>query len=151
AEAAPERPAVQPLELPLDHFLPHDYVPDERVRLQVYQELAAATEEAQLKTLQRRLKDRFGTPPGPVENLLYSLRVKLAAQAAGLIAVNVDGDMLELRVAQGDGRDLAGIAAGHRHLQAQRTRLRFNWRAADDWQEQLLRILGELAEQPVAA
>ncbi|MGB2940464.1 MAG: transcription-repair coupling factor [Candidatus Dormiibacterota bacterium] len=151
AEAAPERPAVQPLELPLDHFLPHDYVPDERVRLQVYQELAAATEEAQLKTLQRRLKDRFGTPPGPVENLLYSLRVKLAAQAAGLIAVNVDGDALELRVAQGDGRDLAGIAAGHRHLQAQRTRLRFNWRAADDWQEQLLRILGELAEQPVAA
>ncbi|MDP9325377.1 MAG: DEAD/DEAH box helicase, partial [Candidatus Dormibacteraeota bacterium] len=151
AEAAPERPGVQPLELPLDHFLPHDYVPDERVRLQVYQELAAATAEAQLTTLRRRLKDRFGTPPGPVENLLYSLRVKLAAQAAGLTAVNVDGDVLELRVSQGDGRDLAGIAAGHRHLQAQRTRLRFNWRAADDWQEQLLRILGELADQPVAA
>jgi transcription-repair coupling factor (superfamily II helicase) len=146
-----ERPAVQPLELPLDHYLPHDYVPDERVRLQVYQELAAATDESHLQTMRRRLKDRFGPPPGPVENLLYSLRVKLVAQAAGLAAVNVDGDFLELRLAPGDLRDLAAIAAGHRHLQAQRTRLRYGWRAAERWQEELLRILAELAGQPAAA
>jgi hypothetical protein len=86
-----------------------------------------------------------------VDNLLYSLRVKLAAQEAGLSAVNVDGDVLELRVPQGDGRDLAAVAAGHRHLQAQRTRLRFNWRADERWQEQLLRILADLAGQPAAA
>ena len=151
ADAVIERPAVQPLELPLDHYLPHDYVPDERVRLQVYQELAAATEESQLQTLQRRLKDRFGAPPGPVDNLMYSLRVKLAAQAAGLTAVNIDGDVLDLRVAQGDGRDLAGVATAHRHVQAQRTRLRFNWRAAGDWREELLRLLADLGRQPVAA
>jgi hypothetical protein len=54
-------------------------------------------------------------------------------------------------VPQGDGRDLAAVAAGHRHLQAQRTRLRFNWRADERWQEQLLRILADLAGQPAAA
>jgi transcription-repair coupling factor (superfamily II helicase) len=149
--AVEERPVVQPLELPLDHFLPHSYVPDENVRLQVYQELAAASDEAQLKTQRRRLQDRFGALPGPVENLLYSLRVKLAAQAAGLLAVNIDGDILDLRVPPGDGRDLAGIAAGHRHLQAQRTRLRFEWGAATEWQQELLRILADLSRQPVAA
>jgi transcription-repair coupling factor (superfamily II helicase) len=150
-----DRPAVQPLELPLDHFLPHSYVPDERVRLQLYQELAAATDDAQLKTWERRLKDRFGALPGPVENLLYSLRVKLAALDAGLVAVNIDGDTLDLRIAQGDPRDLAAIAAGHRHLSTRGTRLRFGWRAAQqasgEWQEPLLRILADMARQPVAA
>ena len=155
ATAVEERPAVQPLELPLDHFLPHSYVPDERVRLQLYQELAAATEDGQLKAWERRLRDRFGPLPGPVENLLYSLRVKLAALEAGLVAVNIDGDMLDLRVAPGDPRDLTSIADGHRHLTTRGTRLRFAWRAAveaaGEWQEELLRILADLARQPVAA
>ena len=152
--AAPviERPAVQPLELPLDHFLPHDYVPDERVRLQVYQELAAALEEAHLLTQARRLRDRFGPLPGAVENLLYSLRVKLAAQAARVAAVVIDGEALELRLPAGDERDLAEVAARHRHVTARRTRLRFGWTAAGDaWQEALLRVLADLDPGRAAA
>ncbi|MHB8509804.1 MAG: transcription-repair coupling factor, partial [Candidatus Dormibacteria bacterium] len=76
AEVVDDAPPLSPLELPIDHYLPADYVPDEKVRLQVYQELAAASREVQLQTLARRLKDRFGTLPGAVENLLFSLRVK---------------------------------------------------------------------------
>jgi transcription-repair coupling factor (superfamily II helicase) len=147
-----ETPAVSPLELPLDHFLPHDYVPDERVRLQVYQQLAAATSDAELKTQARRLKDRFGKPPGPVENLLFSLRVKLAAQSARIQAVHVDEGQLELRVAPTDPRDLAAVAQRHRHVEARRSRLRFDWRGAGDrWQDELVRVLVDLAEQPEAA
>jgi transcription-repair coupling factor (superfamily II helicase) len=147
-----EIPAVTPLELPLDHYLPHDYVPDERVRLQVYQQLAAATSEAELKTQARRLKDRFGTLPGPVENLVFSLRVKLAAQAAGIRAVHVDEGQLELRVAPADARDLGAVAQRHRHLQARRLRLSFDWRGAGaGWQQELIRVLSDLAEQPAAA
>ncbi|MEA2645375.1 MAG: hypothetical protein QOE92_458 [Chloroflexota bacterium] len=152
AEVPVERPAVQPLELPLDHFLPHDYIPDERVRLQVYQELAAATEETQLLTQARRLKDRFGALPGAVENLLFSLRVKLAAQAARVAAVTIDGDSLELRMPAGDERDLAEVAARHRNVSARRSRLRFGWTAAGDtWQEALLRVLADLQPDSAAA
>jgi transcription-repair coupling factor (superfamily II helicase) len=151
-EEAVETPAVTPLELPLDHYLPHDYVPDERVRLQVYQQLAAATSDAELQTQARRLKDRFGQVPGPVDNLLFSLRVKLAAQAAAVRAVHVDEGELELRVAPGDARDLAAVAGRHRHVEARRSRLRFGWRAAGGgWQDELLRIIADLAAQAAAA
>ena len=151
-EAAAEVPAVTPLELPLDHFLPHDYVPDERVRLQVYQQLAAAASEAELKTQSRRLKDRFGPLPGPVENLVFSLRVKLAAQAAGIRAVHVDEGLLELRVAPADQRDLGAVAQRHRHVQARRLRLALDWRGAGaGWQDELMRVLTDLAQAPAAA
>ncbi len=152
AREVAEVPAVTPLELPLDHYLPHDYVPNEKVRLQVYQQLAAAASDAELQTQARRLKDRFGAVPGPVENLLFSLRVKLAAQAAGIRAVHVDDGDLELRMAADDDRNLGPVAARHRHLQARRLRLRFAWRqAGSDWQQQLLRIIADLATDARAA
>jgi transcription-repair coupling factor (superfamily II helicase) len=118
----------------------------------VYQQLAAATSDAELKTQARRLKDRFGKLPGPVENLLFSLRVKLAAQAARIRAVHVDEGQLELRVAPSDPRDLAVVAQRHRHVEARRSRLRFDWKGAGDrWQDELVRVLADLADQPEAA
>jgi transcription-repair coupling factor (superfamily II helicase) len=139
--------AVNPLELPIDHFLPHDYVPDESVRLQVYQQLAAAPTEAQLNTQARRLRDRFGPLPGAVENLVYSLRVKLAAQAAGVAAIQADAQSLEIRLHDSEGIDLAHLASRHRDVQASRTRLRFQWsKAGDAWRDRLLALLEELEQ-----
>jgi transcription-repair coupling factor (superfamily II helicase) len=144
--------AVNPLELPIDHFLPHDYVPDESVRLQVYQQLAAAADEAQLSTQARRLRDRFGPLPGAVENLLYSLRVKLAAQAAGVAAIREDRGTLEIRLHQTEAVDLAGLARRHRDVEAGPTRLRFLLaRAGDAWQDRLLTLLQELRQERAAA
>jgi transcription-repair coupling factor (superfamily II helicase) len=151
AEEAVEVKAVNPLELPIDHFLPHDYVPDESVRLQVYQQMAAAPTEVQLNTQARRLRDRFGPLPGPVDNLVYSLRVKLAAQAAGVAAIQADGQTLEIRLHENDSVDLGHVAARHPDVQATRTRLRFQWaRAGDGWRERLLALLEELREERAA-
>jgi transcription-repair coupling factor (superfamily II helicase) len=152
APEAEEVAAVAPLELPIDHFLPHEYVPDERVRLQLYRELAAAPGEAQLVTLTRRLRDRFGPPPGPVENLFFSLRVKLLAQAAGLKALVLDGDVLELRLPSAHGLDLAAVASRHRNLEARPTRLHFSWTGSGDaWRDQLLTVLADLGKLSAAA
>jgi transcription-repair coupling factor (superfamily II helicase) len=149
---AEEAPAVAPLELPIAHYLPADYVPDEKVRLQVYQELAAAGSDTGLSTMARRLRDRFGAAPAPVENLVYALRVKLAAEAAGLRALAIDGESLELRLPPGHGRDLGSLAVSHRNVTARPNRLRFAWQAAGgDWQEELLRVLEELARLSPAA
>jgi transcription-repair coupling factor (superfamily II helicase) len=142
---------VNPLELPIDHFLPHDYVPDETVRLQVYQQLAAAPNEVQLNAQARRLRDRFGPLPGAVENLVYSLRVKLAAQAAGVAAIQAAGEELEIRLHDNDAVDLAGLAARHRDVTATRTRLRFRWAGApDSWRDRLVALLEELREEQAA-
>jgi len=143
--------AVNPLELPIDHYLPHDYVPDESVRLQVYQQLAAAADAAALDTQARRLKDRFGALPGPVENLVYSLRVKLAAQAAGVSAIHGDGEALEIRL-HDNSVDVARLASRHRDVEATRTRLRFMVaRSGERWRERLLALLDELREEATAA
>jgi transcription-repair coupling factor (superfamily II helicase) len=148
----PEGVAVAPLELPIDHFLPHDYVPDEKVRLQVYQELAAATQEVHLQTMARRLKDRFGALPGPVENLLFSLRVKLLAQAAGLVSVNLSDGALELRLPADHDVDLESVASRHRHVNAKRSRVEFGWRAAgEDWRDALADVLTDIGRLRAAA
>ncbi|HEV1998519.1 MAG TPA: transcription-repair coupling factor, partial [Candidatus Dormibacteraeota bacterium] len=112
--------AVNPLELPIDHYLPHDYVPDESVRLQVYQMLAAAGNDGALNTQARRLRDRFGPLPGPVENLLYSLKVKLAAQSAGVAAIQEVGDALEIRLHDVEAVNIAQVASRHREVEASR-------------------------------
>ncbi|HEV3232735.1 MAG TPA: transcription-repair coupling factor [Candidatus Dormibacteraeota bacterium] len=145
-------PAVAPLELPLDHYLPRGYVPDEKVRMQVYAELAAATTEAQLGVLGRRLKDRFGAVPGPVENLLYSLRVKILAQAAGAQAVTLDGDHIVVRFPDARAGDLAAAIPSHRLAEVRRNKLRFAWRrAGDSWREALAQLLGQLGPERAAA
>src|SRR5437588_8337204 len=67
-----EMPATLSLDLPLEHFLPREYVPDEKLRLQVYQDLAAVEDEDALEKAEANLKDRFGQPPAPVRNLIYA-------------------------------------------------------------------------------
>ena len=70
-------PAGLSLDLPVEHYLPREYVPDEKLRLQVYHDLAAIEDEQGLEAAERNLADRFGKLPVPVRNLLYaSLRSK---------------------------------------------------------------------------
>ena len=86
-----------------------------------------------------------------VDNLVYSLRVKLAAQAAGVAAIQADGQTLEIRLHENDSVDLGHVAARHPDVQATRTRLRFQWaRAGDGWRERLLALLEELREERAA-
>ena len=86
------------LNLPLDHFIPRSYIRDERLRLQAYRELAAAEDEPQLDGIFRSLRDRYGSPPAQLDNLAYSLRVKLRGQRIGLRSVVADGPEVVLTV-----------------------------------------------------
>jgi len=83
--------------LPLAAFLPEDYVPDLDVRLYLYHRLAAINDETVLQNFGRELRDRFGEPPVEVNNLLFAVRVKHLARAAGIEAITSDGGALLLR------------------------------------------------------
>src|SRR5207244_2805516 len=67
------------LDLPLDHFIPRSYIRDEKLRLGAYRQLAGADDEADLDSMLRSLKDRYGTAPPQLDNRAYSLRVTLRA------------------------------------------------------------------------
>jgi transcription-repair coupling factor (superfamily II helicase) len=141
-----EMPASLNLDLPLEHFLPHEYVPDEKLRLQVYHDLAAIEDEQGLEAAERNLTDRFGPPPAPVRNLLYALRVKLLARAAGVAAIETDAEQLVVRLPAGWNGDERRLEAQFRsilYVRFGKVRI-FLSKAGPQWKERLLDVLGEI-------
>jgi transcription-repair coupling factor (superfamily II helicase) len=85
-----EKVLVSPLvtlDLPLDAYLPPEYVADEQVRLEMYQRLAEVQTPAQVRDLRQELRDRFGEPPAPAEQLLTWLLIKALCLQAGVPSV----------------------------------------------------------------
>ncbi|HEY6737479.1 MAG TPA: TRCF domain-containing protein, partial [Actinopolymorphaceae bacterium] len=74
--------------------LPHDYVDSQRLRLEMYQRLAAVKTDEEIKEIGDELVDRYGTPPQPVVNLLEVARFRLHARAAGLSDVTLQGSQI---------------------------------------------------------
>jgi len=77
-EAVEERPEIT-IHIGLAAFLPDDYVPSEKDRLEIYRALERVTETSGFNVIREDLRDRFGTAPAPVEGLftLHALRVGL--------------------------------------------------------------------------
>jgi transcription-repair coupling factor (superfamily II helicase) len=99
------------IELPLDAYLPHDYVPSERLRLDMYRRLAEATTGDSIEEVRAELVDRFGALPQPVLTLLKVAELRLVVAAAGLTEVIASGpsirfapvnlpDSIQMRIAR---------------------------------------------------
>ncbi|MBA3610188.1 MAG: transcription-repair coupling factor [Rubrobacter sp.] len=85
-ERREERPVV--VELPLDAYLPPEYVMDEIERVDLYRRASATTTLIEVDDLAEELTERFGELPDPAINLLGLSRVKVIARAAGATAVS---------------------------------------------------------------
>jgi transcription-repair coupling factor (superfamily II helicase) len=72
------------LDLPVDAYVPGDYVPYEAAKIEVHRRVAGAREVAQLLVLREELEDRFGPLPEPLDNLirLQDARIKLGRAGA---------------------------------------------------------------------
>jgi len=92
---APEVADVK-VEVPIDAHVPHDYVPEERLRLEAYKRLAAAVTEADVDAVAEELVDRYGQFPEPVANLLAVARFRIHARRAGVGEVVAQGSMIRL-------------------------------------------------------
>jgi transcription-repair coupling factor (superfamily II helicase) len=84
------------LELPIDAFLPHDYVDSERVRLDIYRRLAGASSVENVDEVDQELVDRFGTYPEPVASLLKIAKLRVRVKELNLTEVIVHGKHLRL-------------------------------------------------------
>ncbi|WP_029137527.1 transcription-repair coupling factor [Nakamurella lactea] len=82
-----EEPAEVRIELPIDASLPHDYIPTERLRLDGYRKIAAATDAEQLAAVRAELLDRYGPFGAEVENLFAVATFRQLARTAGLTEV----------------------------------------------------------------
>src|SRR5262249_23946613 len=75
------------LDLPGPAFLPRDYVPGQRLRIEVYRRLARIRRVDRLEDFRQELVDRYGPLPGPVEWLLRLAELRILAarwQIAGI-------------------------------------------------------------------
>ncbi len=77
------QPVREPLEvtvdLPWPAYLPRDYVPGQRLRIEVYRRLARLRRTERLEDFRQELRDRFGPLPEPAEWLLRLAHVRLLA------------------------------------------------------------------------
>ena len=82
--AADEAPEPVRLDIPVDAYVPADYVPYEAAKIEVHRRVAGAREIADLILLREELEDRFGPVPPPLDNLirLQDARIKLGRAGA---------------------------------------------------------------------
>lgn len=85
------------IDLPLTTYLPAEYVGNEAERLTLYRRLAAIDSDDALDSIAAEMVDRFGALPTPANNLLTSVRVKLAAQRAHVTSVSLSPEILHIR------------------------------------------------------
>jgi len=83
---------IDPLEthvdLGLDTWIPEEYIPDLRTRVEVYRRLTGCRSEEALDEAEREVDDRFGKIPPPVEGFIRTMRVKIRAAAWDFASVS---------------------------------------------------------------
>ena len=85
---AAEEPRDVRIDLPVDAHLPPDYIASDRLRLEAYRRLAAASDDAAVDALVEELNDRYGALPEPAQRLVAVARLRLICRAAGITEVS---------------------------------------------------------------
>ncbi|MGQ0608083.1 MAG: transcription-repair coupling factor [Chloroflexota bacterium] len=108
------RPAPEPspvrLDLPGSAFLPDDYVEDSGGKLEAYRRFARIRSAADADAVRAELRDRYGPIPMPVEGLFAAVRVRLAAEAAGVPEVRAEERQVTLKWARMPDRREVSVA-----------------------------------------
>ncbi|MFL6059977.1 MAG: transcription-repair coupling factor [Marmoricola sp.] len=89
--AAPEELGEVRIEIPVDAHLPHDAVPSERLRLEMYKRLAEVRTDQDVEDIRAEFTDRYGAPPAPVQRLLEVARFRARCRRAKVSEVTLQG------------------------------------------------------------
>ena len=143
------------IDLPVAAFIPEPYIEEIDGRLALYQRISALTDRDAALTLEQETRDRFGDVPEPLAGLFQLVRIRIAAAAADLASIRLDGDQLILTAA---GRPFTsrtlpplpdGVRRGATQLRLDRRALGAEWLTP---LEALIRLLaGEPSLVPATA
>jgi transcription-repair coupling factor (superfamily II helicase) len=78
------------VDLPWPAYLPRDYVPGQRLRIEVYRRLARIRRMERLADFRNELRDRFGAPPEVTEWLLRLAEVRLLAARWQIASIHLE-------------------------------------------------------------
>ena len=86
------------IDLPLDAYLPDEYIGDRTLKVNFYQRLANLSRVEQVEAMVAEMNDRFGTPPAPAQNLLTMVRLKVEAANLGFESIALKDNEFVLTV-----------------------------------------------------
>ncbi len=139
------------VELPMTIGLPVDYITDQRMRLSLYRRIAEIETLDALDALHNEFEDRFGSMPEEVLNLIFQIKVKILAERAGLASVATELEQIVLRYPPQPHDEKLTLKELHlpgNYVRSGKNSYWFSFRKrGEGWQEMLLEILSELAEQ----
>ena len=139
------------VDLGIPASIPEGYVADLPTRIDLYRRLVEARSSEQVDLVAGELRDRFGPAPWQVQNLLFTVRVRVAAAGAGIVAVTLSDEMLVLQLTSETGGAKTPL---QRHLgsdaEVGNTQVRMALDDDDDeeegWEVRLMRVIEGLAE-----
>jgi len=76
--------------VPVDAYLPPDYIEDERQKIDAYKRIAGADSLEVVREIEEELEDRFGPLPLSAQHLLAVARLRILGEKVGLGAIRVD-------------------------------------------------------------
>jgi len=76
------------IDLPVDAHLPPEYIASDRLRLEGYRRLAAATSDTEVAAVVEELTDRYGALPETAQRLVAVARLRLLCRDAGITEVS---------------------------------------------------------------
>lgn len=97
-----ERPRssfVPEINLPVEAYIPADYIESDAQRLLVYRRLSMVESFQELEEIREELKDRYGPLPVPVEGLFEVISLRLKLQGLGITRLDFTGEWLRLKFA----------------------------------------------------
>ncbi len=103
-DSAEESPEPVRIDVPVDAYVPGDYVPYEAAKIEIHRRVSGAREIADLHMLRDELEDRFGPVPAPLSNLLEMQNARIKLGRAGARTVDFLGGRLAVAPIDLDSR-----------------------------------------------
>jgi len=111
---APRETIDVSIDMPVQSFLPRSYVPDMRMKIDLYRRLTRMTARDELADLRIEMLDRFGPPPPPATNLVRLAELRIAAASWQIESIGREEGYIVMPFANRDKIDELNRASGGR-------------------------------------
>jgi transcription-repair coupling factor (superfamily II helicase) len=134
------------VDLPLDAYLPDEYMGSYAAKVREYQRLASLRTISSVEEALADIRDRFGELPEAVANMATILRVKARAIELGIPSITTYDHELIIKLPSGRhvNRALIAKAIGRRMRQGHHGLVWMGFQDDPDWPQQLLTLLDSI-------
>ena len=92
----PKLSADVDIDLPVEAYLPEEYVPNLRHKIDLYRRIAKLEEASQIQEIKEELRDRFGKLPPPAKRMMELVELRLDAAAWQISSITSDARFIVL-------------------------------------------------------